>query len=293
MNAGIDLHIHSNASDGSLSPSDILHRAQALNLKAISITDHDTVAGSKAAVSAPIDHPIKLLSGVEISASPPPSMARTGSFHILGYCIRLDNPALNRALIKLQAARKDRNPRIIRRLNEIGFRLSLEELHEEFGKSQLGRPHIAQVMVRKGFVKTIDDAFDEYIGKGGPAYVDKYRLECWEAIQIIRNAGGIAILAHPFLLNTIDRKALEDIIISLKQMGMEGIEVYYPEHTPEDTEHYIELAKRHQLLMTGGTDFHGAINPDIEMGIGRGDFHVPYALYESLVNHCSQGNAKN
>ena len=148
-------------------------------------------------------------------------------------------------------------------------------------------------MVRKGFAKTIDDAFDEYIGKGGPAYVDKYRLACSEAIQIIRNAGGIAILAHPFLLNTIDRKALEDIVVVLKQMGMGGIEVYYPEHTPEDTEYYIELAMQHQLLMTGGTDFHGAINPDIEMGIGRGDFHVPCALYENIVNHCSQQNEKD
>ncbi|HIJ54696.1 MAG TPA: PHP domain-containing protein [Deltaproteobacteria bacterium] len=291
-NAGIDLHIHSNASDGSLSPSDILSRVQALNLRAISITDHDTLEGSRAAASAPIPQSIKFLTGVEISAAPPTSTALTGSFHILGYGICLDDPALNKALVKLQAARRDRNPQIIRRLNEIGCRISLEELQEEFGKSQLGRPHIAQIMVRNGFVKTINEAFDEFIGKGGPAYIDKYRLKCSEAIQIIRNAGGIAILAHPYLLKTTDKKTLENIIITLKNMGMEGIEVYYPEHTPEDTVTYIELARQHHLLMTGGTDFHGAINPDIEMGVGRGGFHVPYKLYESVVRSCSARGQK-
>ncbi len=142
-NAGIDLHIHSNASDGSLSPSDILSRAQALNLKAISITDHDTLEGSRAAASATRPLSLEFLTGVEISASPPPSTSLTGSFHILGYGICLDDPALNNALVKLQAARRDRNPQIIRRLNEIGCRISLEELQEEFGKSQLGRLHLA------------------------------------------------------------------------------------------------------------------------------------------------------
>ena len=291
-NAGIDLHIHSNASDGSLSPSDILSRAQALNLRAISITDHDTLEGSRAAASAPRPLPLEFLTGVEISASPPSSTSLTGSFHILGYGICLDDPALNNALVRLQAARRDRNPQIIRRLNEIGCRISLEELQEEFGKSQLGRPHIAQIMVRKGFVKTINEAFDEFIGKGGPAYIDKYRLECSEAIQIIRNAGGIAILAHPYLLKISDKKTLENIIITLKHMGLEGIEVYYPGHTPEDTVTYMELARQHHLLMTGGTDFHGAINPDIEMGVGRGGFHVPYKLYEIVVSSCSARGEK-
>ena len=290
VNAGIDLHIHSNASDGSLSPSDILNRAQALNLRAVSITDHDTVDGSKAAVSVVMSQPLNLLTGVEISASPPPSIALAGSFHILGYGINLDDTTLNHALVKLQAARRGRNPQIIKQLNEIGFQITLEELHEEFEKSQLGRPHIAQVMVRKGFVKTIDGAFDEFIGKGGPAYVDKYRLGCSEAIQIIRNAGGIAILAHPYLINTTGKETLEDILIILKQMGLEGIEVYYPEHTPEDTVYYIELARQHHLLMTGGTDFHGAINPDIEMGVGRGGFHVPHVLYENIVKFCYARN---
>ena len=291
-NAGIDLHIHSNASDGSLSPSDILNRAQGLNLKAISITDHDTIEGSKAAASASRSLTIGFLTGVEISASPPPSTSLTGSFHILGYGFCLDEPVLNNALIKLQAARRDRNPQIIKRLNEMGCRISIEELQEEFGESQLGRPHIAQIMVRMGFVKTIDEAFDEFIGKGGPAYIDKYRLKCSEAIQIIRNAGGIAFLAHPYLLKISDRKTLESIIITLKHMGLEGIEVYYPKHAPEETETYIELAREHHLLMTGGTDFHGDINPDIEMGVGRGDFHVPYSLYESIVAFCSARGEK-
>ena len=290
--AGIDLHIHSNASDGSLTPSDILRRAQALNLKAISITDHDTLSGARAVTSVNRQLPMKCITGVEISASPPPATSLTGSFHILGYGISLDDPALNNALDKLQAARRDRNPQIIKRLNQSGCQISIEELQEAFGKSQLGRPHIAQMMVRKGFVKTIDEAFDGFIGKGGPAYIDKYRLECFEAIQIIRNAGGVAVLAHPYLLNLPDKNSLENIICVLKQAGLEGIEVYYPEHSQADTASYIELARQHQLLMTGGTDFHGEVNPDIEMGVGRGDFHVPYELYEKLAISCSAKSEK-
>jgi 3',5'-nucleoside bisphosphate phosphatase len=279
---GIDLHIHSTASDGTLSPAEILKLAQKLKLKAIAITDHDTIAGSKEAFNIGLTPDIKFLTGVEISASPPPSISYSGSFHILAYSIRLDDPQLNKTLDLLQKARKNRNPKIVKRLNDLGFDFSLEDVASEIGNGQLGRPHIARYMLKRGFVKSIDEAFRKYIAQGRPAYVDKYRVDCERAIKIILDAGGVPVLAHPFLLN-FDKNETIDLFALLKNMGLKGIEVYYPEHSPDMTAFYIELAQRYGLLKTGGTDFHGSLKPDIQMGSGRGDFFVPYEVYEKIV----------
>lgn len=140
-------------------------------------------------------------------------------------------------------------------------------------------------MIRKGFVQTIDEAFDEYIGKGRPAYVEKYRLGSATAITMILQAGGIPVLAHPSILKMENLDTFEALIISLKKMGLRGLEVYYPEHTAKDTDDFTAIAKRHGLIMTGGTDYHGAINPEIEMGCGNGSFHVPYEVYETIVKN--------
>ncbi|MBN1930374.1 MAG: PHP domain-containing protein [Desulfobacterales bacterium] len=280
----IDLHIHSTASDGTLSPAEILSLAQQLKLGAISITDHDTVHGSKEALSVGIPPSLKFLTGVEISASAPLSFPCLGSLHILGYAIRVDDTILNQTLDLLQKARANRNPQIIERLNNFGIHLSLKDVINNAGQCQLGRPHIAQFMMKKGFVESIDEAFDRYLGKGKPAYVDKYRVECAKAIQIIKNAGGIPVLAHPCLIRPSLNQPIENLIITLKSMGLKGIEAYYPKHSPDLTKHYTEIANRHGLLITGGTDFHGSIKPEIEMGFGKGDFFVPYSVYKRLIN---------
>jgi len=280
----IDLHIHSTASDGTLSPIEILNQAQNLNLGAIAITDHDTIDGSKDALSFGIPPSVKFLTGVEISASPPPSFKLSGSLHILGYDINLEDTALNQTLEMLQQARKVRNSRILKLLSDLGIELSLNEIHTAFAGCQHGRPHIAQLMVKKGFAKTIDEAFEKYLGRGRPAYVDKYRIGCAKAIEIILNAGGIPVLAHPVLLEIESDKVLEELIITLKEMGLKGIEVYYPEHQPEQISYYTKLANHHNLLMTGGTDFHGRIKPEIKMGSGTGNLFIPYGLYEALIH---------
>jgi predicted metal-dependent phosphoesterase TrpH len=281
---GIDLHIHSTASDGSLTPAEIIDHAQRLNLAAIAITDHDSIYGSKEALRTGIPPSLKFLTGVEISAAHPPFFPGSGSFHILGYCIRLDNYAFNQTLNRLQQARKNRNPKILKRLNELGLKISLEDVNQTVANGQLGRPHIAQAMIKMGFVESMDEAFDKFLGAGKPAYVDKDRIGCEEAIKIIRGAGGVPVLAHPALLNIDDDCQLDELIQNLIKIGMRGIEVYYPEHSSEQIQHYTELADKYDLLMTGGTDFHGSITPKIEMGTGKGTLFIPYKLYEKLAN---------
>ncbi len=283
QHAGIDLHIHTTASDGTLKPVQIISRAQRLNLKAIAITDHDTVAGSQEAVNCGIPPSLGFLTGVEISAAPPPFYSGAGSFHLLGYSIRLEDSRLNRTLSTLQRARKERNPAIMKRLNRLGIDIDLDDVRRDAGEGQLGRPHIAHLMVKKGVVASIDEAFDRYLGAGKPAYVDKKRIECLTAIEIIRKAGGIAVLAHPGLLKFNNEDELDKLIGQLKKAGLRGVEVYYSGHSPAQTRLYAELACRHGLLMTGGSDFHGDIQPEIEMGSGLGELTVPYNLYEVLM----------
>jgi len=283
QHVGIDLHIHSTASDGTLSPPEILSLALKHRLGAIAITDHDTIDGSQEALRFGIPAEIKFLTGVEISATPPSSFHCPGSFHILGYAVRPDDPVLNQTLVQLQEARKNRNPRIIERLNALGINISLDDVRREVGDGQLGRPHIARLMIKQGYARTIDEAFDNYLGKGKPAYVDKFRLSSSQAIALIRDAGGTPVLAHPFLLEAESDAALENLVITLKEMGLLGIEVYYPSHSRDHIAEYTRLAKRHRLFMTGGTDFHGKLKPEIQIGSGQGDFFVSYTLYEALV----------
>lgn len=286
--ARVDLHIHSTASDGTLTPLEVLHRAFALGLRAIAITDHDTVDGAREVIAAGVPPHVRFLTGVEISASPPPFFPCRGSFHVLGYGIRLDDPALDEALAVLQQARKERNPGMISRLRDLGMDLTMAELEADAGNTQIGRPHIARLMIRKGYVETFDEAFDRFIGAGKPAYVEKYRIGCERAIQLIRDAGGIAVLAHPGLLRLPQDLSFGELIRGLTAMGLGGIEVYYPEHTPEQTALYRSTAERFGLVMTGGTDFHGAIKPGVELGVGAGDFSVPGGIYETLAERCAE-----
>jgi predicted metal-dependent phosphoesterase TrpH len=279
----IDLHIHSTASDGTLTPLEILRLAQELNLGAIAITDHDTVAAAQSLFELGLPASPKFISGVEISALPPPSFSFLGSFHVLGYCMDVYDPILNQTLDRLRQARTDRNPRMVEALNALGIHITLQDVLKEAGDCQLGRPHIAQQMVKQGVVRSIDEAFDKFLKKGKPAYVNKYRVDCAKAIEIILGAGGLPVLAHPFLLEVSDAAVFENLIITLKAMGLKGLEVYYPNHPPQQTALYAQIARRHHLLMTGGTDFHGAIKPEIKLGIGKGNFCVPYELYEALI----------
>lgn len=285
IDAMIDLHLHSKASDGTFSVSEIFEMAQSIGLKAISITDHDTTKSCREACSIGIPSSLEFITGVEISAGSPPSYPCFGSLHILGYGIEPDNSELRGKLSELQDARKNRNPQIIERLNHIGIDISLAEINDMFQGSQIGRPHIAKAMMKKGVVGSVDEAFERYIGRGGPAYADKYRIPCDQAIDAIHHAGGVAVLAHPILIKPVHSLPIETLISDLKDMGLDGLEVYYPEQFPNFISFYADIAKQFDLLMTGGTDFHGAIKPDLQMGSGKGNFSVSYTLYEQLIHY--------
>jgi predicted metal-dependent phosphoesterase TrpH len=281
--AGIDLHVHSTASDGTLTPPEILEMAVQLGLKAVSITDHDTLCGSAAALANGIPQSLEFLSGIEISAASPDGYPSASSVHVLGYGFDLYDASLNQLLTVLQSSRKNRNPQIIERLNTLGMDVSMEELAQVVGDAAAGRPHIAQLMVAKGLVDSFDNAFDRFLGKNKPAYVEKYRVPIEDAIECLKNAGGVAVLAHPYLNDWVDLDSFESFLRTLKRMGLDGIEAVYPENPEAVTAHYCRLALKHNLLITGGTDFHGAITPGIQMGVGDGRFHVPFSLYENLM----------
>jgi ribonuclease III len=281
-NIGIDLHIHSTASDGTSTPSEIITMAQELGLGAIAITDHDTLAGSKEALGLTIPATIEMVSGIEISAAPIAPFDFVGSYHILGYFIQVDNPALNQTLNELQQFRQERNQKIIQRLNNMDIPITMDDVGEKVNTGEIGRPHIATALLKNNIVHSIDEAFDQYLGTGKPAYVDKQRLSCRKAIKIIIESGGIAVLAHPGLLNLEQESDLENVIVSLKKKGLKGIEVYYPDHSEQQVQELLRIASSQDLLVTGGTDFHGKLKPELKIGTGYGSQHVPYRLYDSL-----------
>ncbi len=283
----IDLHIHSTASDGTLTPREIVAHARKLGLAAIAITDHDTVDGVHQILRNGIPSDIQFLSGVELSTSPPPGFSCRGSLHLLGYGFRPDDPELARELQKLQDARRNRNPEIIAKLQALGIAITVDELDTPDGQRQTGRPHIAMLLVEKGIVTSFDEAFDRFLGNDGPAYVDKYRIDCRRAIHIIRQAGGIPVLAHPALIHPTRNWSLDSLIATLKSRGLQGLEVYYPEHSEAETRRFQALARHHDLLMTGGTDFHGALKPNVELGRAQGGFSVPFDLYAQLAARLS------
>ena len=275
--ACVDLHIHSTASDGSLSPSGIIEIAEAMGLRAIAIADHDTLEGSAEAMRYRDLTDVEILPAIEISAQFDP-----GAMHVLGYLIRLNEPSLRQTVKIVQEARVKRNHQIIERLQTLGVEITYEEIVEISGGGQVGRPHIAQVLLNKGVVHNIDEAFIKFLRKGCSAYVERYRLQPLEAIQAILRAGGVPVLAHPFTLNAKTEGDLDRIVSELKESGLKGVEAYYPGPGPARTALYERLADRHGLLVTGGTDFHGTLKPGIQIGIGSGDLRIPYRLVEEL-----------
>ena len=273
----IDLHLHTTASDGVLSPSEIVRYAKTKGLQAIAITDHDTIEGLEEGLGEGARVDFEVIPGVEISAEHSP-----GSMHLLGYFFDIYHPLLRERLQYLQKARAERNPKIAENLRRLGIRVTFEEVVEASGGGQVGRPHFAQVLLEKGYVRSFQEAFDRFLKKGAPAYVDKVRFSPKEALRFITEANGVAVLAHPKTLGVNGFSALESLLTKLVEEGLKGIEVYYPEHSAAEVAQFKALAERMGLLMTGGTDYHGIEKDNLDIGVGKGEMKLPYSLLEGL-----------
>ena len=256
-----DLHIHSTYSDGSFSPEEIVKMAAQKGLEVIAIADHDTVDGIEPARKAAEGYDIEIIPALEFS-----TFRGKEEIHILGYYIDYQNEQLNHIIKKIFNARDSRARKMIELLNNEGVNISYSQVKNIAGDDYIGRPHIARAMIEAGYIQEMGEAFTEdYIGNGGKAYVSKYKLSPKEAIKIIKDANGIPVLAHPVFINHGQPLTGEDIR-ELVQNGLEGIEVFHSKHDQEAVEYYQKIARENDLLITGGSDFHGENSPDVDFG---------------------------
>jgi len=275
----IDLHTHSTASDGTYSPAELVRLAVKEGLSALALTDHDTVEGLAEARTEAERLGLAFVPGVEISVR----FAGPGHCHILGYFVDPASENLRETLGLLQRARAERNRKMVEKLRALGIEITLEELESKAGGGEIGRPHFAALLVEKGVVRRVEEAFEKYLRKGAPAYVPKARLTEEEAFSAIRAAGGLPVLAHPVHLG-LSPEELAAYVSRLREMGLAGIEAYYTDHSPEFTALCLDLARRFDLVVTGGSDFHGRNKPDIKLGRGFGNLRVPDECYRSLLS---------
>jgi 3',5'-nucleoside bisphosphate phosphatase len=265
----IDLHCHSTFSDGSLPPEQLVEEAVKINLTALALTDHDTTAGLPRFFAAGEGQPIELVPGVELSVD-----CSSGLMHMLGYWMDTENPELIRQMEWVRNGREMRNREMLEKLNALDFTMTWEEVTAYAGEDVVGRPHFAQVMLEKGYAKDKNECFDKWLGDGKPGYADRPRLTAEVAVELIRQAGGVAVLAHPFTLH-IGNDKMGALLKELAGVGLSGVECYYSEHSADLTEEFLEMAKAADLVPTGGSDFHGEVSPGISLGTGFGGLNVP------------------
>lgn len=273
----IDLHTHSTASDGSLTPTELIRLAARQGIEAIALTDHDTVEGIEEAAAAASTAGIELIPGVELSLD-----WDRGGMHMLVLWLEPRPGPLQDRLAELQHARNVRNAGIVRRLNELGFGITLDEVTAESGRGSVGRPHIAAVMVRKGYVSDIPQAFDEYLANGRPAYVSRPRLGPEQAIDLARRSGGVPVLAHAHTMGLDNQAEVEAMMRRLAAAGLVGIECHYGSYDASERAGYVRMARRFGLLPSGGSDFHGVYKSGVALGTGSVGIGVPAEILEPL-----------
>lgn len=267
MKRYIDLHVHTNYSDGSLSPKEVVELARKAGFTAIGIADHDEVGGVTEAIWAGHSHNIEIVPAVELTSS-----SNGKEIHLLGYLIDHHNQELRENLKHFRYNRFKRMEKMIHVLRKFDLNITLEAVRRIAGHGSLGRLHLARALFQRKFVGTVQEAFDRYIGKGKPAYVEKPRLTIKEAIGLITSAGGVPVLAHPKLAHA------DNSIPELVRHGLRGIEVFYSKHTPQDVDRYLAIASQYDLLVTGGSDCHGEIKDSILLGSVK----VPYEYLAAL-----------
>jgi len=271
----IDLHLHSTFSDGTYTPTELVQTAEKRKLSAVSITDHDTAAGTDEAIAASESCGVRVIPGIELSV-----FDGDTHFHLLGYNFDRNNKRLQDGLKTLQESRNTRNVKIIGKLQDMGIDVSVDELEALSRTGQTGRPHIARLLVNKKIVKTIDQAFDLYLKKGKPAHVGRYIYHVDEAISLLHESNGLSVLAHPIQISSsID--AIEVLLKKLKTKGLDGLETFYPTQKGKFFNKVRRLAARYNLVETGGSDYHGDIRPNTAMA-GNARLRVPHELLERM-----------
>ncbi len=274
----IDLHTHSTASDGTLSPRELVRLAAKSKLDGLALTDHDTLGGLEEALAAGREFNIEVIPGCELSVG-----LGDKSMHIVGLWTKPDSPALCANFSFIHKARAQRNQKIINKLNEMSIDITLEEV-ETLAHGTVGRPHIAQVLVNKGAVHNFEEAFNEYVGNSGKAYVPRARLSPQQALDALSQDGATSILAHPRFLG-LRPPQLEEKLRELQKLGLDGMEVYYPGHDAQTMDHYLRIADRLGLAISGGSDFHGTVKPNITLGRGKGSLFVPKQVLVDLKTY--------
>ncbi len=265
----IDLHMHSVRSDGTMTPGELVDEAVRCGMSAIALTDHDTVGGVDELLEAcQRSGAVRGVPGVEISVD-----GRYGSMHLLGYLVDHHHPALVKAIDCVRNERTQRNEAILANLNDRGMELTMERIQALASGDVVGRPHFAKAIVEDGRVRSMREAFDRYLGDRGTCYVSVFRFPVESAIEAIHEAGGVAVLAHPVVLR-LGVNALDEFVGELAAMGLDGLEVFYPEHTGKHVREFRRLMDKYALVASGGSDFHGSRSPDIKMGAGFGALHV-------------------
>lgn len=272
----VDLHMHSTFSDGSLTPAELVQRACEAGVSTLALTDHDTTRGVGPFLEACRGAGLRGVPGVEISVDFGP-----GTLHMIGLFIDPQDGPLQDVLVRLRTARETRNQEILAKLNRMGHALTWDEVAKFAGEDVVGRPHFAMALIEKGVVKDKEEAFERLLGKGKPAYTDRYRLSAMDSIAMIRAAGGVPVLAHPFTLG-YHRNRLRTFVAELAGQGLQAMEVYYSEHTPEQQRQLQAIAAEFGLAPSGGSDFHGALNPDIRIGRGFGSLAIPDDVVDLL-----------
>ena len=276
MNRYIDLHVHSIASDGTLSPAELVQEAKKAGLAAIAVTDHDSVGGIREALDAGNVYGLEVVPGIELSTE----YADT-EIHVVGLFIDPDNHLLNEQIRAFVDNRDNRNLKIIEKLQAAGFSITAEEIYRRNPGSVIARPHIARYLVDTGQAKDVKTVFNKYIGDGCPCFVDRFKITPMRAVELIHAAGGTAVLAHPCLYK-MSRETLIRMIEEMLIPGLDGIEAVYSCNQGSDEKDYREIAEKYGLLLSGGSDFHGANKPHIHLGTGRGNLHVPYEFLEQI-----------
>lgn len=243
----VDLHLHSTESDGRLSPAELVELAYRRGVRRLALTDHDTTSGLPRAIEAGRRLGVEVIPGIELSTDIPGT-----EVHILGHFLEYEQPAFQETLARFRESRVGRAERMVARLAELGAPISWERVKELAGGASVGRPHVAQALLEAGYVQSISEAFDRYIGRNGPAYVERFKLTPAEAIALIHSVRGMAVLAHP-----LETEGVEALVPQLALNGLDGIECYYQGYDQEQVQHLVELARAHGLVPTGGSDYHG------------------------------------